>query len=179
MVQRNRWIVLLFIVLLAAPVVVTTFRYQQARYTVRKAVKQQMIAGMDRRHLTVLVFSKTDAERRLHWEHDREFEYLGQMYDVVEATFTGDSVHYLCWPDHHETRLNLQLNRLVNMAMGSLPMNQTNQKQLLDFLSKLFPPPASATLASALNHRGSWLVRSSHIPFSRTIETDLPPPRRG
>lgn len=175
--HRNRLIALFFIALLAAPLVVTTFRYQQARYAVRKAVKQQMIAGIDRRHLTMLVFSHNHIQRLLRWEHDGEFEYKGQMYDVVETTSDRDSVRYLCWPDHHETRLNRHLNHLVSQALGAHPLNKASQKRLLDFLTKLFPPPATTALLGAVNDADSWLRSAPGRLFSRAVETDLPPPR--
>lgn len=163
--------------LLAAPVVVILVSYQQTRYAVRKAVKKQMIAGMDRARLTLLVFSKSRSHKVLRWEHSKEFEYRGQMYDVVETSSDNDSVRYLCWPDHHETRLNRQLSRLVNIAMGSNPQHQREHKLLFDFLSKLFPPGFSTPSLISPDNWGAAFALFKNSFSSRNPETDLPPPR--
>ncbi|MDD2965102.1 MAG: hypothetical protein PHQ65_02110 [Bacteroidales bacterium] len=175
--QRKPIIAWFLLALLAAPLVVVVVGYQQTRYAVRKAVKQQMIAGMDRSRLTMLVLAKTDAEGLLRWEHSREFEYKGAMYDVVEASSDSDSVRYLCWPDHHETRLNRQLRHLVNLAMGSNPRSQREHTRLFDFLSKLFPAGYStASPASPSACLVSFASPEKNFS-SRNPETDLPPPR--
>ena len=73
-----------------------------------------MLAGVDRSELVLLQFSKTDTKTLLQWEHDTEFEFQGQMFDVMEVSEKGDSVTYVCWPDKEETHLNQQLAQLVS-----------------------------------------------------------------
>lgn len=54
--------------------------------------------------LVYLRFSK-DELADLRWEHDREFEYDEQMYDVVGLEICGDTIGYWCWLDHKEKRI--------------------------------------------------------------------------
>jgi len=69
------------------------------KYAVRAEVKQMMInKGMAEEHLVVLQFT-TEEKALLNWEHDKEFEYQGQMYDVVDSYQVGDIFYYSCWPD--------------------------------------------------------------------------------
>ncbi len=97
-----------------------------------------MIGGMDKSAFVLLKFTKEESETKLRWEHSREFEYAGQMYDVVEAAEQGDTTYYYCWWDHEETKLNLQLSGLVAHAMGKNPLNKEKQERLSSFLKNLY-----------------------------------------
>ncbi len=56
---------------------------------VRGEVRRHIISGADKNGLVVLEFSKMETESLLRWEHSREFEYNGQMYDIVESWASG------------------------------------------------------------------------------------------
>lgn len=105
---------------------------------VKRAIKARMIEGMNKSELVLLKFTEEDAANELEWEHSREFEYNGQMYDVVEKQQQGDTTYYYCWWDHEETKLNLQLSELVANAMGKNPLNKDKQERLNNFLKSLY-----------------------------------------
>ncbi len=102
-----------------------------------------MIRGIDKQELILVKVGIDEVETRLRWEHSREFEYAGQMYDVIEREINIDTVFLYCWPDHAETRLNKQLTTLMALAMGQRPHNKDNQKRLADFFKSLFRSPQS------------------------------------
>lgn len=97
-----------------------------------------MIAGLNPEELVLLKFTKHDAETLLKWKHSREFEFKGEMYDVVSTEIKGDTTYYRCWWDHEETRLNKQLKKLVLVAFGQNTENKQQQKNLTDFVKHLF-----------------------------------------
>jgi hypothetical protein len=105
---------------------------------VKKEIKWRMIDRMDKAELVLLKFTKEQAEAELEWEHSREFEYNGQMYDVVEKSEYGDTTYYYCWWDHEETKLNRLLSELVSNTMGKNPLNKERQERLNTFLKSLF-----------------------------------------
>jgi hypothetical protein len=88
---------------------------------VKGEARRHLISAADKNGLVVLEFSKMETESLLRWEHSREFEYDGQMYDVVESWAVGDTVHYRCWWDRAETRLNDRLRELAVRAFGDAP----------------------------------------------------------
>ncbi len=135
-----------------------------------------MISGINPEMLLVLRFSHTDASRLLNWEHELEFEFKGNMYDIVKVTRTNDSVSYLCWPDHRETLLNIELNRLVDMAMGDNSENKQNNKRLIDFLQQLYPPEQTESSLIPEWDIGSILIYRENI-VTRFLSIDLPPPK--
>jgi hypothetical protein len=88
---------------------------------VRNGVDRRIVAGIEDGGLVVLEFSKDESRTLLRWEHFREFEYDGRMYDVVETWAVGDKVYYRCWWDREETELNDRMRALAARALGDVP----------------------------------------------------------
>lgn len=97
-----------------------------------------MIAGMDEKELVLLKFTKEETETKLRWEHSKEFEYNGQMYDIVSSEIKGDSIYYHCWWDYEETKLNKKLKKLVASAFDQDEDNKKAQKNLHNYLWSFF-----------------------------------------
>lgn len=111
-----------------------------------------MIAGMDHEELVLLKFTKEEIKTKLRWKHSKEFEYNGQMYDIVSKEIKGDSIFYRCWWDHEETQLNKNLKKLVASAFNQDEDNQETQKELYSYLWSFFSPPVF-----------DWQAAPSHI----------------
>ncbi len=97
-----------------------------------------MIAGLNESDLVILKFKKSSIKSVLKWKHSKEFEFKGEMYDIVKSTVKGDTVRYMCWWDNKETKLNKQLAHLMDDIIGSNRQNKENQKRLVSFYQKLF-----------------------------------------
>lgn len=91
------------------------------RANVKKAVDRHIVAGIEAGDLVLLEFSREETGTLLRWEHAREFEYDGQMYDVAETWAVGDTVFYRCWWDREETALNNRMRLLARRALGDAP----------------------------------------------------------
>lgn len=110
-----------------------TFKVQKK--LIKREIKHRIIEGIDSLELTELRLSKVQVETELRWEHAKEFEFRGQMYDVVRKTETADSVVYVCWWDHEETRLNKKLNLLTALSMNKQPDSNRRKEKLERFLT--------------------------------------------
>lgn len=136
-----------------------------------------MIAGMDKSELILLKFTQTEINTKLNWKHSKEFEYNGQMFDIVEQETFGDTTSYLCWLDRAETKLNKQLRELVAIALGNNPQKQNQQKQLNHFIKSLYcNQPPVFKLSNLINESTS--IYSTEI-FSLLFEIEsipTPPP---
>lgn len=168
--------ILLFLCLLAPPVLVSTLILREKRL-VRKEVKERLIAGIPRDELVLLTFSSFEIEKLLKWEHSREFEYEGRMYDIVETVRKGDTTSYWCWPDDAETELNQRLEEMMALQWGAYPEKNKQQKKWVDFFQDLFHPSALVYSfyglhgdASGSDFRLALCTHSAEIPS--------PPPRR-
>ena len=72
-----------FLFILFAPVATMFLYLHFEKAALKREIKWKMVAGIDQNELVLLKFSKEEAEKQLRWEHSKEFEYEGQMYDVV------------------------------------------------------------------------------------------------
>jgi hypothetical protein len=74
----------------------------------------------------------------LAWEHEREFEYRGEMYDVVRTVYDKDSIHYYCFNDKAECTLNSQLQEALNLMGIKDKKPKEHQGKLLEFYKNLY-----------------------------------------
>lgn len=96
------------------------------------------MADVEIEELVLLKFSKKDEQTKLKWEHAKEFEFEGNMYDIVRKTKIADSTYYYCWLDKKETILNIKLAALTLEALGKDPNNREKQDALSYFFKTLF-----------------------------------------
>ena len=108
------------------------------REMVREQLEHELYLTADESKLVTLTFSVSDSKTELEWEHDREFEYKGQMYDVVSSKSTTDSITYIVIWDRAETKIKKQLAVLLDRSLQDDPEHQSTQQQLQSFLTSLF-----------------------------------------
>lgn len=142
---------------------------------IREAVKAQIIAGVGQNELVQLSFSNKQIKSELRWEHAREFEYRGEMYDVVRSQQRADSITYWCIHDRAETQINQQLETLTAAATGSDPQQQNSLGNFFNFLKSLFcKQPAEAQPIVAVASPSSHFYLFSKQTYS-PLPTAPPP----
>jgi hypothetical protein len=148
---------------------------------VQKSLVKQEVAwllqkGVERELLVLLEFSREEAAAQLRWEHKGEFEYRGQMYDVVERASAGDTLQFWCWHDEKETELNEQLTGLL---FRSASPQHRREKQEQRFYCLGFLPFQSWFQEAGFPHAAGKKTWSAYAAsFStRTLSPPAPPPR--
>jgi hypothetical protein len=126
------------LVCLIAPLTGAYVYLQYKKQHIKRAIKWEMIAALNKKELVHLKFSKQDADTKLMWEHSKEFEFNNEMYDVVATEVSRDSVTYICWWDYEETKLNRDLNTLVADYLTNTPVNNKGNERVFDFYKDLF-----------------------------------------
>ena len=106
------------------------------RHRVRRELKN-VLAQVNKKDLTTFSFTTAEAEN-LDWQNPHEFLYKGKMYDVVEKTEKNGSIIYSCWLDKEETKLNNQLNSLLDDFLANNEPLQKSKQNLLSIFKKLF-----------------------------------------
>jgi len=105
-------------VLFIAPFYGTYLFLSLKQKAIQETVKHEIKEGIPSNELVKLTFSKKEIPKLLKWEHDKEFEFKGQMYDVVEVIDVGDSLQYLCWWDKAETETKENKQNLLHAAIN-------------------------------------------------------------
>lgn len=143
---------------------------------VRGEARRHIVSGAGEDGLVVLEFTKTEAESLLRWEHPREFEYDGQMYDIADSWTRGDTVFYRCWWDRAETRLNNRLRELAVRAFGDAPKMGDNEgfgrsvlRSPAFVVTNVWKTPAPRSLSGRLGSFSEWRP-------SRSVRPPTPPP---
>lgn len=111
------------LIVLLLPAVVTIGVYKHHRSKWKKAVKEQIAQGIDSDYKRVFTFSKEFSDTELEWEHSKEFEYKGEMYDVISKEEHGDSITYYCFWDTHETGVKNKYRTALNTTLLSTPID--------------------------------------------------------
>jgi hypothetical protein len=135
---KGKIFVIILLFCFVAPVATTYVFLQIQKKQVRKTVKRKMLAGIDKETLVLFKFTEREKQTLLHWKHAKEFEYSGEMYDIVESEVKGDTTYYWCFRDHEETQINRHLADLIAFAMKNNPLKQENQKRLSAFFKSLY-----------------------------------------
>jgi|TARA_R100000365_G_scaffold2522_1_gene7931 hypothetical protein len=112
--------------------------------------------------LLTLSFTREESQTLLEWEHEREFEYQGEMYDVLEIKEDGGQIQYLVWRDKEETKIKKQLSKLweeegtekkeqqlavftlffqANHSLIPKPFSQEIDRQYSNFTPQAVPQP--------------------------------------
>ena len=162
---------------LTAPILTAVGWLAYHREMVREQLEHELYLTADESELVTLTFSVSDSKTQLEWEHDREFEYQGQMYDVVSSKSTTDSITYVVIWDRAETKIKAQLATLLDRSVQDDPEHQSTRQQLQSFLTSLFAEQLfewHAINASELK-QGKTLYGEKH--FNSYQKVPSPPPR--
>lgn len=133
----KNFISILLLSCLVLPFVGTVTFLNYHKKKVRRQIKHEIIAGIDKNELILLSFTKKEA-KQLKWKHSKEFEYKNSMYDIVEADTTNNIITYWCWWDYKETKLNKQLTKLLAQFLGNDSKNKETKTRFAQFYHSLY-----------------------------------------
>lgn len=118
--------------------IISTYTYLHiTKQKIRKDVKHKILGKLEKENLILLNFTRAEAEN-LEWKHSREFEFQGQMYDIIRKETHGENISFWCWNDNEETKINKQINSLLAFVLGNDQQNKENQKRLINYYNSLF-----------------------------------------
>lgn len=156
----------------------TGFVYNVWLYSIKENVKEQIERGIDGERTIVKVpksWSENPPEN-FKWHEDQEFEYRGQMYDIIRQETRGNEIWYYCYWDEAETKLLNNLSKYVSNYLHQHPQKNQKTSFLSTYLDKVF----------LLFHLGGLLTPSEvEGPFSiqdlstsnLILDVDDPPPQ--
>ena len=166
-----------FMVLFIAPFYGTYFYLSLQQKAIQETVKRKLKEGILENELVKLTFSKKEIPKLLKWEHDKEFEYNGQMYDVAEVADIGDSLQYLCWWDKAETATKKNKQKLLYAGIDSSNPSKHFPFTFSDYYKSIYfinhPINGGETLENGHNKP----ITSSTFTGILFLQSLSPPPR--
>jgi hypothetical protein len=174
---RHPFLSTVLVFVLLSPAALSWLGTALQKHAIKEGVEARLRQGMEAADLTVLAFSKKEAAQVLEWEHEREFEYQGEMYDVVQTESRGDSLFYTCFHDHAETALNRQLDQWLAQWLRHSPAQQQQGERLLCFFRSLFFMPTATLNPVAFGENRQLFYYQ--MPAGQAAEPlSTPPPER-
>lgn len=162
---------------LIVPVLATFSWLQLHKAAVKKEVKWNLIAGIKKNELVFFKFSNGEITSKLRWEHQKEFEYNNQMYDVVEKRIVNDSTQLWCWWDHKETKLNKQLQGLLLTAFQNDSKSNEKKNEVFKFYQLLYFQPERFWQPILQPFQYKTIICKTLIYKSVSLIISLPPPK--
>jgi hypothetical protein len=106
---------------------------------IRNSVKELIYNGLSNSELSRIVVTTSDSANLL-WHHHDEFEFQGNMYDLVSKESFNDSIVYLCFLDEKESEVNVYIDQQAKSIWSHSPFANDFETKLVDFIQKVFPP---------------------------------------
>lgn len=106
---------------------------------IRNSVKELIYSGLSNSELSRIVVNTSDSDNLL-WHHHDEFEFQGNMYDVISKDSLKDSIIYMCFLDVKESKVNITIDQLAKNIWSHSPLSNDFETKLVDFIQKVFPP---------------------------------------
>ncbi|QSE96616.1 hypothetical protein [Fulvivirga lutea] len=118
MTVRN--LLILFVsILLITPFTIMESIILLKKTQVKREIKHELMRSIPKNELTLITLSQEEARTKLRWEHSKEFEFDGAMFDVVYTEEHDNKISYWCWPDTEESSLNQLLKSLTKQKHQS------------------------------------------------------------
>ncbi len=176
------FIILFFLIqLFVLPLHSTFLSLKSQKKFVKREIKKRIIEGIDASELVYFKFSKKDVQSKLRWEHSKEFEWKGEMYDVVHCYEEKDSISYHCWWDSDESQLNRRLMALLQIEMEHYPGKKERLLGFFQFYKNLQCPPKNILQGIDLfmffaSKKKEVFISEFFLPAFTFLKVTEPPP---
>lgn len=175
--KKRNGIATILLLTFILPVVLLFSWHQVKLYEIKHSLKWELAEALDPAELVLIKLTKAEADSQLEWEHDHEFEYLGEMYDVVKKETHTDTLFFYCWWDKKETKLNKKLEHLSALVFQHNPDKQKNEQRILQYYKSLFVHSRRNWKALQNCSQKEFIVPYVESTYTANLKTPSPPPK--
>lgn len=154
------------------------FVYNGWLYSIKKEVKERLKSKQHEEValLKIPISWNHKPPSDFQWHGTDEFQYRGQMYDIIRSEEHGDTIWYYCHRDIAETKLLNNLSRYVSNYLHQHPDKQQKNTFFKTHLDKTF----------LISYIGPLLLSRSEVSTGGTkniyahsifLDVDSPPPQ--
>lgn len=153
--------------------VLVLFKVQQV--SIRREIKRQIKRGLREDELHVITVT-AENKHELTWEEENEFEYRGNMYDVVRQETLNGSTKYFCINDRQEETLFANLEDLSRRKADSHSPNSMLVKKIADLFANVEAAQQTAFLQPSClaGCYGTFQLHKYPTPYMNIV---VPPPQ--
>ena len=167
----------ILILTLCLPMLVIWSYFMVKQQMVKNEVEEKRNEGFNKDVVKILTFAKKDIKNIVRWEYDREFEFLGEMYDVISSKESKDSVSYTCYWDIEETKIKKQIAKLFFSDNEKLPFQHEKEAKMIEYFKQFYTFQNVIILADKLYQDISLhLLNNKEIVFIKQLFNTVPNP---
>jgi len=144
---------------------------------IKQNVNKKIEKGIPHNELVQLSFSKKEIHEILRWEHEKEFEFQGQMYDVVEITKSRDSITYLCWWDKAETISKKNMQKLLHAGINKSNPVEHLPSSFSDYYKSIYLVIYPFKWVEKFIYAGNNPITNKTCKGTLSLQPLSPPPR--
>jgi len=154
------------------------FVYNFWLYSVKESVKERIEGDYSEKKklIKVPVEWSEDSPPEFQWHEEQEFEYRGQMYDVIRQEQHGNEMWYYCHWDKAETELLNNLSQYVSNYLQQHPKDHQKTTSLSTYLDQTFLLVHGTALLTPWQHEISDTACKASIK-NIVLDLDDPPPQ--
>jgi len=151
--------------------------YTPASYLIKKLTKELIRSELI--DFPVVKFSFTLQEinsgiEGLHWIHEKEFRYNGNMFDLVKKDTTGEKVTFYCFADTKEDLLEFSFEVHFQNGKETKSLDSNSHRINLLSLSDVITQPTYCR--SVLFAVESFIPATSETELTSFLNVLTPPP---
>jgi hypothetical protein len=105
------------------------------RYEIREKVEQKLLNSLKKSELICIVENAENLSKIIWERPEKEFEFEGNLYDVVYSENILGITHYYCLSDKDETKLEAKIDKLLENQTEKSPSGNQS-KRILHFFSE-------------------------------------------
>lgn len=154
------------------------FVYNGWLYSIKKEVKERL-KNQQTEDATLLKIPKgwkRNPPSDFQWHGTDEFQYRGQMFDIIRSEEHGDTTWYYCHRDEAETKLLNNLSRYVSNYLQQHPDEEQKNTFFKTHLDKTFLVSSAVTFL--LSRSETITGRFKNISVNSIfLDVDSPPPQ--
>jgi hypothetical protein len=151
-------------------------RMQKESVVHKEYVRNHVITDISEEEKCVLSFSILEANNVLHWEKPDEFEYKGEMYDVISMKQMNDSVIYVCYHDKKESGQKESYAQLLINSFGN-DLQKEQQSRIKIFFNVLYLPAGISDLPATFESTAQTRSTTRELLNKFRQKPPVPPPK--
>lgn len=169
-----------FIALLLLQSVVSLFVYDMQLRQSRRKVKWEILNRLSKAELTLVKIATVLEEHPNPFfkrEHNKEFQFLGEMYDIVQQEKYADTTYYYCFHDSDESAILRNINQWMHDTFGDANRDQkSNSHKVLKDIFKQDYLPGNQSISDLNVTLSRCFFQYNRLAIYRNTPVFAPPP---
>lgn len=176
MQQKRSIHTLILLLSLSLPFLVVCLWFQSQVYYAKQHAKDIVANESMVDDVVTLKLCIAEAAVSLKWEHEQEFAYKGEMYDILKTEWQGDSVIYHCYHDSFESEVKRAYHAmLIGFAKSGQSSGQQEQ-HTVNFFKSLYIASSAADVELIHLNNGRVKAETNLEMYSDFILDKVSPP---